>query len=513
MKFHINKRIGNGLIIALLFTSQACNKFLDEKDPSSLNPAGYYTLPEHAEAAIAAAYSNTRFIGGGAGIFVNNFQMLEAVTGTSKTETGQNSDLNNLLGLVYNGDNLLVRNWWNGLYGIIAQTNLVLDKVPAITPMDAAQKKRVLGEAQFLRARAYFDLVRLFGAVPLLTKPVEATSPELTPERAPVENIYQLILGDLVAAEAAGLAWTDATGRVSLGAVKALLAHVHLTMAGQPLNKGAASYQLAAAKANEVITSGNFNLFPTYAELHTIATENKGEHLFQIQYLAGVSSNPMQGVLLPNFKGISAYGTEIGTTVPTMQFYNSFENGDLRKVDRQGFFYTSYYTEGSGALKDLSAPYIYKHFDEVANGTLGKAGTANSSLNYMQIRYAQVLLDFAEAQNEAGGPTQAAYEALVKIRTRAQLLTPALATFTQASFREAVWRERWHELCYEGITWFDMVRLRKVYNVATNGFDNFVGHKFPDNGATLAEKNLLFPLPTPEMQNNPNLKPQNPGYN
>jgi hypothetical protein len=134
-------------------------------------------------------------------------------------------------------------------------------------------------------------------------------------------------------------------------------------------------------------------------------------------------------------------------------------------------------------------------------------------LNWPQIRYAQVLLTYAEAQNEAGaGPNAAAWNALKAIRDRAGLTTPAIGTYTQATFREAVWRERWHELCYEGITWFDMIRLRKVYNEATNGFDNFVGHKFPDNGAILADKYLLFPLPTAEMQNNPNLKPQNPGY-
>jgi hypothetical protein len=488
-----------------LIAGSGCKKFLEERDPSNLTPEAFYTIPEHAEAAIAAAYANTRFMGNGAGIFVNNFQMLEALTGTAKQETGQNSDLNNLSGLGYNSDNLMVRNWWNGLYSVIAQTNLVLDKVPGITPMDEAQKKRILGEAQFLRAWSYFYLVRLYGDVPLIVKPVNAESPELLPVKSPMDAVYKQILDDLTAAETSGLPWTDATGRVSLGAIKTLLSKVHLTMAGFPMNKGAASYQLAATKANEVITSNSYTLFANYNDLHNIATENRGEHIFQIQYLASVAGNPNQGVLLPNFKGVSAYGTEIGSTVPTNQFYQSFEPGDLRKVDRQGFFYTSYYTEGSGPLKDLSAPYIFKHFDEIAHGTLGKAGTTMSDLNWMNMRYAEVLLTYAEAQNEVGGPTQAAWNALNAIRTRARLTTPALGTFTQATFRQAVWRERWHELCYEGITWFDMVRLRKVYNEATNGFNDFVGHKFADNGAVLQAKHLFLPLPTNELRNNPNL--------
>ena len=516
MKFTITNIFSRLLLgVMIIVTSASCKKWLSDHDvdPSNLSPQSYYTIPAHAEAAIAAAYAQTRFINGGAGIFANNFSMLEMVTGTAKTETGQNTDLNNLIGLSYNGDNVFVNNWWNGAYNLIAQTNLVLDRVPAITPMDAAQKKRILGEAQFLRAWSYFYLVRLYGDVPLINTSVDAASPLLLAKRSTKDSVYNSIVTDLSAAESSGLPWMDATGRASLGAIKSLLAEVYLTMAGQPLNKGAAYYKLAADKANEVITNGSFSLFTNYFDLHNIATKNRGEHIFEIQYLSGVADNPNQGILLPNFKAVSAYGTEIGSTVPTLQFYKSYEAGDLRAVDRQGFFYTHYYDEGSGALKDLSAPYIYKFFDVVANGTSGVAGTATSSLNWPNIRYAQVLLTYAEAQNESGGaPNQTAWNALNAIRARAKLTTAALSTFTQASFREAVWRERSHELCYEGITWFDMIRTRKVYNELTNGFDNFTGHKFPDSGSTLADKNLLFPLPTQEMQNNPNLRPNNPGY-
>ena len=514
MKFEI-KTLNLIVISIIIFSATSCKKWLADTDvdPSNLSPETYYTTPDHAEAAIAAAYAQTRFINGGAGIFANNFSMLEMVTGTAGTETGQNTDLNNLLGLSYNGDNVFVNNWWNGPYSVIAQANLVLQKVPPITPMDDAQKSRILGEAKFLRAWSYFYLVRLYGAVPLITEPVDASSPNLFPTRTSVDSVYALIVSDLKDAEASSLPFQDVTGRASLGAVKAELAEVYLTMAGFPLSKGTSYYQLAADKAKEVITNGSFSLFTNYADLHSIATENKGEFIFELQYLSGVSDNPNQGILLPNFKEVSAYGTEIGSTVPALQFYESYETGDKRTIDRQGFFYTSYYDGGSGALKDLSAPYIFKHFDIIANGTSGVPGTATSSLNWTNIRYAQVLLTYAEAQNEAAGaPDQAAWDALNSIRTRAGLTTPAIGTYTQNTFREAVWRERWHELCYEGITWFDMVRLHKVYNELTNGFDDFVGHKFPANTSVLADKHLLFPLPTTEMQNNVNLRPQNPGY-
>lgn len=497
--------------MALFFTG--CQKWLSDRDidPSNLSPDTYYTTPDQAEAALAAVYAQTRFINGGAGIFANNFQLLEAVTGTSGTETGQNTDLNNLLGLSYNGDNVFIANWWNGLYNLIAQANLVTQNVPGISPMDEGQKNKILGQAKFLRAWAYFYLVRLFGDVPLILEPVDAASPDLLPARTEASQVYDQILEDLKDAEGSGLPMVDQTGRVSLAAVKAELAEVYLTMAGFPLNKGAEYYKLAKDKAWEIISSGEYDLFPDYLDLHSVSQNNKGEQIFQIQYLAGVASNPNQGILLPNFKDISAYGTEIGSTVPTTQFYGSFEAGDLRTIDRQGFFYTHYYDGGDGALKDLSAPYIYKHFDVQANGTSGVPGSANSSLNWMNIRYAQVLLTFAEAANEAdGSPSTQAKNAVNAIRKRADLND--LTSTSQSAFRDDVLRERWHELCYEGITWFDMVRLKKVYNENTNGFDGFVGHKLLSSGATLEEKHLLFPLPTTEMQNNPNLRPQNLGY-
>jgi hypothetical protein len=518
MKINIAKNICSIFLFGLVLLGSGCSKFLEEQDPSNLTPESFYTIPEHAEAAIASVYSSARFIGDGAGIFSSNWQLLEAVTGTSTTETAQNSDLNNLYGLIYDGNTGHVINWWNGVYRVIAQANLVLEKVPGITPMDEAQKKRILGEAQFLRAWAYFYAVRLWGDVPLILKPQTATSEDFFPSRSPIEEVYAQIVADLTAAEAAGLPWMDKRGRVSMAAVKSELAIVYLTMAGQPLNKGASHYTLAANKANEVITYANANpnsidLFATYGEVHLENLKNEKEHLFMLQYNSVVAGNPM-GNMYPNFKPVTYDGPSgTGSTVPVRSFYESYEAGDLRAKDREGYFYSSYFTNGSGELFQLGAPYIFKHFNVIANGTFGVPGTRLNNLNVPLIRYAEVLLLYAEAQNEvSGGPTPEAYNAFKRIRDRAQLVTPAMGTYNQSTFRDAVLRERWHELCYEQITWFDMVRLRKVYNHLTNGFDNFVGHVNLSSNQALQEKNLLFPIPKPELQNNPNLTPQNPGY-
>lgn len=517
---NIFKKIGIGVVgILLAGVPMSCSDFLSENDPSNLMPENFFTLPDHAEAAVAATYSGLRFYGDGAGIFSANWQMLEAVTGTATTETGQNSDLNNLYSLTYDASTAHITNWWNGLYRIIANANLAIEKTPGITFSNEAQKVKLIGEAKFLRAWAYFNIVRLWGDSPLITSVQTIKSDDFYPEKALSEKIYELIIEDLKAAEAAGLPAFETSGRVSQMAVKALLSKVYLTMAGFPLQKGSSHYQLAADKAFEVITyskanPGTLNLFGTYAQIRNEDLKNRVEHLFQIQYNTSVAGFPLNDYF-PNFKAVTFSGPGgTGSTVPTISFYNSFEAGDLRTKDQVGWFYKTYYTNGTGAPFDLGQPYVFKYFNQKALGGPGISPTRQNNLNVNLIRYAEVLLIYAEAQNEVGGPSQEAYDAYKRIRDRAELETPAMATFSQSSFREAVWRERWYEFCYEGITWFDMVRLKKVFNEKTRGFDDFVGHRNLNvsDGVALAEKHLLFPFGLQEMQNNPNLRPQNPGY-
>ena len=514
MKIDLIKTISKIFLSGLILIFSGCSDFLDEEDPSNLTPENFYTIPDHAEAAIAAVYDDTRFFGDGAGIFSSNWQLLEAPTGTSTTETAQNSDLNNLYSLTWDGNTGHIKNWWRGLYKLIANTNLVLEKVPGITPMDEDQKSRILGEARFIRAWAYFYAVRIWGDIPLVLTPQSADSEDFFPSRTPVEQVYDQIIADLQEAESAGLPWTDVSGRVSQSAAKALLSKVYITMAGHPLNKGNQYFQLAASKAKEIIDNPQgIELFDTYMDVHDERMGNQKEHIFMLQYNNLVASNPM-GNMFPNFKPVSYRGPSgTGSTVPTFSFYESFESDDLRAVDQDGYFYTTYYENGSGESFDLGAPYIFKHFNVIANGIQGVEGTAQDNLNVPMIRFAEVLLLYAEASNEVDGPTQDALDALKAVRDRAGLTTPALGTFTQSSFQEMVWKERWHELCYEGITWFDMVRLQKVFNETNLGFDDFVGHVNLNSNQALQEKHRLFPIPIQEMLNNPNLTPQNPGYN
>lgn len=511
------KNISKLFLGGMFVIGTGCSDFLKEEDPSNIAPSTFFVVPEDAQAAVYGIYENLRFHGDGAGIFSANFQMLDAFSGTAITETGQNSDLNNLYGFQHNGDNLHLTQWWRQLYDGVANANLAIEQIPAIPNIKEAEAQKWVGHAKFMRALHYFWLVQLWGDVPLLINPIYTwTNPDVNASRAPAESVYALIEADLLAAEAANFPMTDASGLASGAAVKSLLARVYLTMAGQPLNKGAAYYQKAAAKAKEVIDYATANptaigLFSSYDDLHNPSTENSMEHLFMIQYAAGVANANYQSYFLPNNTNITASG-EVGTTVPTEDFLASYEPGDERTQEK-GFYFKQYYLDGgTGAPTTLNRFYIYKHFDTPANGAPppGLAGTGNSGLNYPLIRYADVLLIYAEAQNESVAVDISAYNALKIIRDRAGLVTPDLGTFNQTTFKEAVWRERWHELSYEGITWFDMVRLRKVYNTTNNTFVEFVGAKL--NGATLEAKHLLLPLPAADFRNNPNLKTNNPGW-
>lgn len=516
MKF-IFKHIGKFLLCGALLAATSCSEFLEEEDPSNIAPETFFTVPEDASAAVYGIYENLRFLSGGAGIFVSNFQMLDALSGTAESETGQNSDLNTLYSFQHTGDNLLLSQWWEQLYDGVANANLAIEKIPGIPGILPEEAQKWVGHAKFMRAFHYFWLVRLWGDVPLITDPIFTwTDPNVNASRASTESVYALIEADLLDAEAAGFPMTDASGLASLAAVKSLMARVYLTMAGYPLNKGAEYYGKAAAKAKEVIdyataNPGEIRLFSSYDDLHDPETENTLEHLFMIQYAAGIANAGFQDKFLPNNTNITASG-EVGTTVPTADFLDSYEAGDKR-VEEKEFYFKDYYLDGgTGDPITLNRFYIYKHFDIPANGAPppGLPGTGNSGLNYPLIRYADVLLIYAEAQNESGAPNTDAYNALKAIRDRANLTTPAIGTFTQATFREAVLKERWHELSFEGITWFDMIRLRKVYDVYSDTFIDFEGASL--NGATLAAKHLLLPLPAADFRNNPNLQPNNPGW-
>ena len=497
--FKITSKLSAWVMLMVLWAG--CSEFLEEPDKSNFTLENYFTKPEHAESVVNATYESLMPVTGG-GFNGGPWMMLEFATGLANTELGQAQNSIFVRNLVNNSDNGYGQTYWTSRYRGIANANLAIAKIPEIN-MDEAAKNRYLGEARYLRALYYYELVRIFGKVPLITEPINLNSPEMYPDPATEEAIFNQIVEDLETAESSGLPYTDPSGRATLGAIKSLLSSVYLTMAGYPLQKGEEYYEKAANKSKEVIDSGQYQLFTSYDHLHDPEKKNVEENIFMVQFAAFIHPSNWQTSIIPYNQGISAYSDETGAIFANKEFVESYEEGDKRVREKEFYYRTFTLSSDRSQEVDLGGYYIYKHFDTEAH-----LSTTSSDLNWPMMRYAEVLLIYAEAANEVNGPSPEAYEAVNLIRRRAELAD--LEGLSQQEFREAVWRERWFELSFENKTWYDMARLRKAFNVNTREFEDFVGHQF-SYGPTLKERELLFPIPTAEIRNNSKLV-QNTGY-
>jgi hypothetical protein len=378
---------------------------------------------------------------------------------------------------------------WQGSYLGISRANIVLEKVPSIS-MDTALKAWILGEARFLRGLYYFNLVRLFGDVPLVTAPVSAnlTPDEIYPFRSTVSKVYDLIIEDLtIAADKLPEKYTNPNdkGRATSGAALGMLSKVYLTTM---------EWEKAYSAALQVIESNVYALHPDYAANFKEANKNGIESVFEVQFYRKVTTENSQMVIsgLPSIPGLFAAGVEI--MLPTADLLNSYDTNDYRKSVT---FFDQYW-------QYTFDPHIWKYWDQVA---YKPSATSASGADFMVMRYAEILLIYAEALNEAGGgPSAEAYNAINKVRERARngntAALPDLDGLTQDEFRNAVFNERRHEFVNEGQRWYDLVRTGTLIESVKRA-------KGDHSNPTVF--NNLFPIPQRERDINKNLT-QNPGY-
>lgn len=488
------------LCTGLLLAATGCKDFLKEDNRSSLTQDNYFTNATQAQSAVDGLYNRLRIMntdnGYGESIWVGvELMALHATT------LGQSFNNNQIINQSIDPANPYFSSMWNNAYNGIGAANLVLARVPAIS-MDETQKKALLGQAYFTRAFLYYHLVRLYGDVPLITTPIDGTSPDLYPTRTAQAEVYNLIIADLLAAEQAGLPAVDRSGRISQGAVKALLSSVYLTSAGYPLQIKA-NYQKAADKAAELIDANQYPLFANYISLHNTADKNQGELILQAQFAFGIATNAISALVIPYFAGVSRYNDEFGAVIPTPGFYATHEAGDLRAQEQQFYFSKYPSIRDPSVTVNFGTQALYKYFHvESARGN----GVGDE--NWTLLRMPEVMLIYAEAINEVSGPSTKAYAQINAIRSRAKL--PALSGLSQGDFRTAVWKERYHELAYENKAYFDIQRTRQTYDVANNRFVNVVGFK-GEVGPAFQEKYLLWGIPSAEINNNKKLT-QNPGW-
>lgn len=505
MKFNITIQNKFFFLISMAFFVSACKKALIEQNKSAITQESYFTNAAQAQSAVNGVYPMLQTLQTGTGLNYGEapFVSLEMIVGHSST-LGQSLYNNGLIKHNNSSIEPVFKVFWVGFYNGIANANVAINRIPAIK-MDEAKKSSLLGEVYFLRALYYYYLVRIYGDVPLITDPIDFSSPELFPARTPVKQIYDTIVSDLIKAENAGLPNIDKNGRASLGAAKSLLSSVYLTMAGYPLNLGAAYYKLAADKSKEVIDSKWYTLFTDYSYLHDRAHKNIDEFIFQVQYKTGIATNTITEFVTPDKIGISKLPSEIGALMPRKEFVNSYEPNDKRTEEKQFYFSEYPAASGNGNVINFGGYALYKFWLLEA---AGPGGDGNSDQNWTLLRLPEVMLIYAEASNEINGPTQSAYDQINLIRKRANL--PALSGLSKDDFREAIWRERYHELAFENKAYFDIQRTRKAFNLSNGHFENVLTYK-NESGVVFKEQYLLWPIPQTEMDANSKLT-QNFGW-
>ncbi|MBE9461390.1 RagB/SusD family nutrient uptake outer membrane protein [Dyadobacter subterraneus] len=507
------------LAVSALFIA-SCDDFLTEKPESIISEDQYYKTESDANTAINAVY-----------FFLNSGRIqtpYNTLFNTGMNMAGDdedpgpgatNPDVRSLAVLAHSSSNLRVYELWQQHYAAIRKANVVLNKIPSITFSVPATKDRILAEAKFLRALFYFNLVRLYGDVPLITEYQNfVTAADYAIAKSPSADVYAQIEKDLTEAAAALPASYSSpdVGRATAGAAKSLLAKVYLIKASLPL-KLTENYAKAITKAEEALSSADggtgtygYDLIRDYSRVFLPAYKNGAEHIFSAQmkansYSQGNSENPRAiYTAIPGLTGNYAHMVRFYTEGNDKFFsiYKLFKPTDKR---RNVTFVRSFTSPTNGrkyalpiantAVPNDSTPFWNKWWDPN-----NQAVTSNSEANVPIIRYAELLLIHAEAENEVNGPTTKAYKSINRVRTRAGLanLTQGL---TKDQFRDSVYFERRLELVYEYQRWFDLIREK---DASGNGILIKSLQKVGKNN--VAPKHYLYPIPQTELDNNPLLK-------
>lgn len=400
-------------------------------------------------------------------------------------------------------ENSYLQTFWSNSYNGIYNCNILLADIerPNVTWASESIKERCYGEAFFMRAFYYFNLVREFGGVPILTKP---TSPKdaIGIQRSTESQVYETIVADLKDAITHFSKATDVeeNGRANLGAANALLGKVYLTLH---------NYADAEVALKTVITSNKYALLANYVDVFNPSKKDFKETIFSVQYSEGSAALSNRFIfwfvpwtsageitLRPN---ISIANTNHGFNQPTNDLINAFEPGDLRKDVSIKFW-----TGKDWDLVVRTIPYCGK-FKPPISSTVDRC-----SDNFPVIRYSDVLLMYAEALNNQG-KTGLAIPYVQQVRNRAGL-TASLSGYNQASLDVLIAKERQIEFCFENQRWFDLKRTGKALEVMTAhaAREKALKSWLIPSAYQLNENKFLLPIPSQEITAN-HLE-QNPGY-
>lgn len=523
------------LLCPAALTLTACNSWLAEPTPGVTQLDEYFTSGAACEQVVNGCYSplawefNKTYF---SEWFIGDIASDDALKGGQNKADG--SDAYDIDNFKTNANNKILLDYYRAKYMGISRCNLAIQEINKYQPdttLTVEQKNRMIGEVRFLRGFYYFQLVRVFGGVPLTLEVLDSDTKWKAP-RASVEAVYDAIIADLEAAEK--VLWAKSKyddkdlGRATRGAARAMLCKANLYRKNYD-----EAYKWGKKFVDEEYNAGEYSLFTDYAENFTLAGENGCESVFEIQYMADPTSDYGEGfgftrgtfgaiLTRPRLDSMSD-NKGWGWNHPTQNLYDEFEQGDPRLALTIGVPTSE--EASSEEVNYLGSPYYnLKVCMNEGNTFPALNHDSRGPLNYRLVRASDVLLLFAEAALESGKSNADAKWALEQVRNRARLMagSAVLPEFPNylgyadntESLRKAIRHERRVELGMEGHRWFDLVRWGIAAEVMDKDTGSYGKSESAEARAEMAAfipgKHELFPIPSEEMALNP--MQQNPGY-
>ena len=500
------------LAITMLCLITGCEKFLDTERQGGYD-ADNYPYPGGSgpyDQFIFGAYNELRSFNVHSQAFITatGIRSDDADKGSTPADGGSNAiDMDNFPVTPSNG---FANTLWVGYYTLINRSNSTIKEVNTNTTIVASDaiKTQTIAEARFLRAYAYFTMVRLFGNIPLIDTLFEDPAAQNNVPQSTPAQIYAFIENDLnFAAANLPLSWDPKfVGRATRGAANGLLAKVYLTQS---------KWVQAMGAANNVMTSGQYDLSTSYDKIFREEGENSKESVFEVQATASAAipeANGVQYAHIMGIRGTGAWDIGWGWNTPSTFLEAAYEPGDPRK--NRTILYTSTATTTYQTIYGENIPVGLpnpRYNNKVYTNPALRASIGHRFGRWMNVRilrYADVVLMYAEAANEVGGAANitAARNALNSVRARARAgnntILPDVTTTDQNELRDAIRQERRIELAMEHDRFFDLVRWGTAQAVLNGaGKTNFN-----------ANRDVLLPIPQTQIDLSKGVLKQNPGY-
>jgi len=476
--------------LALLFLAVlSCEDLLNPIPQTSISPEAAFSTPNGVRSALVSVYSNeTMWAAYWATMLPDTYGNPDVSEGGDNAGTIAASH-----GILTPTTEIVNSGWesiWDGFYRSVSNANFLIENESKISNMDEVEKKTILAEARFLRAKAYYLLVNFFGDVPLLLNTFKSLETDRFPVRTPIADVYAQMIVDLEYG-VTNLPEGNFNGHVKKGAAQALLAKVYMA-APDPVK----NYTRAEELTSDIVSSQVYELEPNYDDLWWHSGKNKANSSKECIYGCVLTS-------LGDYKGgavqfLSSPRSPSPWFLPKKSLVGDFIklNDTIRLKSSFMFLNEPAYTTGY---------YLYK-FTNV-DWRVNLVAQMKGENNEYFLRYADILLLRAEILNEINtGPNQEAIDMVNLVRRRAKVADLKPAEYTnKETFLLTLIRERKHELIFEGHLFFDLKRMGKATQLLWNMDDN--GTKTTN----FAEYQLLFPLPEKELSINPSLV-QNEGY-